>query len=246
MSAQPNDQGADLPPPAPAPPAGQWRPVRPGGPRTPKQAKRELRKDLKRRRRILERARHDPTLTDFEVRVLGGLLFHSDSSAKHVYPKVPTVASNVHGHPRSVRRCVAQLEVAGYVKRFMRPVPGHKNLSNLYYFCEPAGPIPRHRPDQRRRPRTRRPDRGTAQTTGTPQGLKEPFSAGAVQPGPPPLSPSCARQPLPKPPGPPPPAPWIPVEAVPEAGDTRHQAATRSLAEARAALRALNPKNRRP
>ena len=246
MSAQPNDQGADLPAPALAPPAGQWRPVRPAGPRTPKQAKRELRKDLKRRRRILERARHDPTLTDFEVRVLGGLLFHSDSSARHVYPKVPTVAAGVHGHPRSVRRCVAQLEVAGYVKRFMRPVPGHKNLSNLYYFCEPPGPIPRHRPDQRRRPRTRRPDRGTAQTAGTPEGLIEPSPAGAVQPGPPPLSPSCGRQPLPKRLGPPQPAPWRPVEGPPAIDEDQRDAAIRFLAESRATLRALNPKPKRP
>ena len=53
---------------------GQWRPVRPNTPRTPKQCKRELRKDRHRRRRIAERAEHDPTLTDFEVRVLKGYL----------------------------------------------------------------------------------------------------------------------------------------------------------------------------
>jgi len=242
MSAQPNDDGL---PAGAVPPSGQWWPARPGGARTPKQRKRELRKDLKRRRRILERARHDPTLTDFEVRVLSGLLFYSDDSAKHVYPKVPTVAGDVHGHPRSVRRCVKQLEVAGYVKRFMRPVPGHKNLSNLYYFCEPPGAVVQHRSDQRRRPRNRRPDRGTAGATGTPQGLKEPSDAGAAQPAPPPRDPAN-RDRLPTRRSSAQPKPFHPTETTPPVDPSQRQTAARNLEEARASLRALNPQHRRP
>jgi len=203
MSAQANDPGGELAPdatatpgtaasapPANAPghPVGQWRPVRPHGGRTPKQAKRELRKDRQRRRRIAERAQHDPTLTDFEVRTLQGYLAHSDDTGAPVWPAVATVADKVHGHPRSIRRCVAQLEVAGYIQRFMRPVPGARNRSNMYYFCEPAGPVPAHRPEQRRRPRNRRSDTRTARPGGTPKGVEEPSQAGAETLAPPPTT----------------------------------------------------------
>lgn len=190
MSAQPNEGGELRPPPAPP---GQWQPKRPGEARTPNQRKRELRKDRHRRRRIQERAEHDPTLTDFEVRVLKGYLWHSDDTAVAVYPAVATVAGKVHGHRRSVRRCVAQLEVAGYMKRFMRPLEGARNRSNLYYFCEPAGPIVEERPNQRRRSRKRSPDRGTAGTGGTPKGLEEPTPAGAAKPAPLPRQPGYRR-----------------------------------------------------
>ncbi|HSH59238.1 MAG TPA: hypothetical protein VK988_06265 [Acidimicrobiales bacterium] len=172
---------------------GQWRPVRPQAPHTPKQRKRELRKDRQRRRRIAERAEHDPTLTDFEVRVLKGYLCHSDDSGARVWPKVGTVAGQVHGTVRSVRRCVAQLEAAGYIKRFMRPVSHQRNQSNMYYFCEPAGPIVDHRPNQRRRPRKRRSHRGTPETAGTPYGVREPSHAGAAKPTPPPHMPKSRR-----------------------------------------------------
>jgi hypothetical protein len=54
-----------------------------GGPthrsRTPRQHKRALRNDHRRRRRILERAQADPTLTANAVRVLGLLLEASDT-----------------------------------------------------------------------------------------------------------------------------------------------------------------------
>ncbi len=229
-----------------SPAAGQWRPTDPHRRRTPKQAKRELRKDLKRRRRILERARHDPTLTDFEVRVLAGLLFHSDGSAGRVWPKVPTVAGEVHGHPRSVRRCVAQLEVGGYVKRIMRPVPGHKNLSNLYYFCEPTGPVPAQRVDQRRRPRHRRPDRGTAGTAGTPKGLNQPSQPAAPTPVTPPHRPEWPRDPLPQRQIPNHPPLRVPTPTPPPPTNTEKQAAAHALDHARAILRATNPKPGRP
>jgi hypothetical protein len=245
MSAQ-SDEDAELPRQVLAPAPGAWQPARPHAARTPKQRKRELRKDRHRRRRISERAHRDPTLTDFEVRTLDGYLWHSDDSGKPVYPCVGTVAANVHGHPRSVRRCVAQLEVAGYMERFMRPVEGQRNRSNLYYFREPAGPLVDHRPNQRRRSRKRSSDTRTRETGGTPQGVKEPSPGGAAQPAPPPRKPGWRRdlppsrqtaaQPRPFPPAPPP-SPPDPAQ------QTAHVIALR---EARAALDALKANHRRP
>lgn len=231
MSAQPAD-------------AGQWRPAEPSAPRTPKQRKRELRKDRSRRRRIAERAHHDPTLTDFEVRVLDGFLWHSDETAKYAWPTVPTVAAKVHGEPRSVRRCVAQLEVAGYLERFMRPVPGQRNKSNLYYFREPPGPVPNHRPDQRRRPRKRRSDSRTPETAGTPEGLENPGQRGPQSPAPPLRKPGHRRDlPTARSVAAQPPA-FVPAAAP----DPPSTATPPGLEEARAKLQALRGANceRRP
>ena len=236
----------DAPAAAVAPAQGQWRPVRPNAPRTPKQRKRELRKDRHRRRRIAERAEHDPTLTDFEVRVLKGYLCHSDDSGARVWPKVGTVASEVHGTVRSVRRCVAQLEVAGYMKRFMRPLSQHRNQSNMYYFCEPAGPVVDHRPNQRRRPRKRRSHRGTRQTAGTPYGVREPSRAGAIQLTPPPHTPKSRRDLPPSPPTPSRRRAITPIRVPEPPHNPQPQAVAGAIAEARAVLAALKPKHRRP
>lgn len=243
MSAQPND-AAELPHPALSP--GQWRPARPHAARTPKQRKRELRKDRHRRRRISERARHDPTLTDFEVRVLEGFLWHSDDSGKPVYPSVGTVAASVHGHPRSVRRCVAQLEVAGYIERFMRPVDRARNRSNLYYFREPAGPLVDHRPNQRRRSRKRSSNTRTGETAGTPLGVKEPSTAGAAKPPPPPRKPAWRRDLPPsrtlaaQPPA------FPPSKPTREPDPPASTASFTALQEARAKLAALKQQHGRP
>lgn len=224
---------------------GQWQPSQPHAPRTPKQRKRELRKDRHRRRRIAERAEHDPTLTDFEVRVLKGYLCHSDDTGARVWPTVATVATKVHGTVRSVRRCVAQLEVAGYMKRFMRPLPGQRNQSNMYYFCEPTGPIADHRSNQRRRPRKRCSHRGTPETAGTPYGVGEPSRAGATKPTPPPrkpgyrrdLSPNSAPQRL---------TPILPIESPPPTTHASSTAVTNAIAAARAILSATKTNYRRP
>ncbi len=243
MSARTAD---DSPPHALDAPPGQWRPVRPNAPRTPKQRKRDLRKDRHRRRRIAERAEHDPTLTDFEVRVLKGYLWHSNDTGARVWPKVATVAGDVHGEVRSVRRCVAQLEVAGYMKRFMRPVSHQRNQSNMYYFCEPAGPILDHRPNQRRRSRKRRSHRRTLETAGTPYGVREPSHAGAAKPTPPPHTPKSNPDLPPHPTVPtepndiPPRAPAGPPEA------TQPESVTHAIAEARAVLAVLKTKRGRP
>ncbi len=236
----------DAPAAAVGPSPGQWRPARPNAPRTPKQRKRELRKDRHRRRRIAERAEHDPTLTDFEVRVLKGYLCHSNDTGARVWPKVGTVASEVHGTVRSVRRCVAQLEVAGYMKRFMRPISHDRNQSNMYYFCEPPGPVVDHRPNQRRRPRKRRSHRGTRETAGTPYGVREPSDAGATQPTPPPHKPK-SRQHLS-------PNSTIsahlkaipPVQPREPPDNPQPEAVADAIAEARAVLAALKTNNRRP
>ncbi|HSH61258.1 MAG TPA: hypothetical protein VK988_16775 [Acidimicrobiales bacterium] len=228
------------------PAVGQWRPVRPNGSRTPKQRKRELRKDRQRRRRIAERAEHDPTLTDFEVRVLKGYLCHSDDSGARVWPKVGTVAGQVHGTVRSVRRCVAQLEAAGYMKRFMRPVSHQRNQSNMYYFCEPPGPIVDHRSNQRRRPRKRRSHRRTRETAGTPYRVEEPPTAGAAKPSPPPHKPRSRPDLLPSPtishrtiP--------LPTHSLPKPPTpTPPDSVTHAIADARAVLAALKSKNKRP
>ncbi len=229
------------------PPAvGQWRPVRPSGSRTPKQRKRELRKDRQRRRRIAERAEHDPTLTDFEVRVLKGYLCHSDDSGARVWPKVGTVAGQVHGTVRSVRRCVAQLEAAGYMKRFMRPVSRQRNQSNMYYFCEPPGPIVDHRSNQRRRPRKRRSHRRTREAAGTPYRVEEPPSAGAAKLSPPPRKPTWRQDLPPNSPGPSETTP-LPTHSPPDPpASTPPDSVTDAIADARAVLAALKTKNRRP
>ncbi|HSH61432.1 MAG TPA: hypothetical protein VK988_17675 [Acidimicrobiales bacterium] len=243
MSAQTTHEG---PPQVVLPAVGQWRPVRPNAPRTPKQRKRELRKDRQRRRRIAERAEHDPTLTDFEVRVLKGYLCHSDDSGTRVWPKVGTVAGQVHGTVRSVRRCVAQLEAAGYMKRFMRPVSHQRNQSNMYYFCEPPGPIVDHRSNQRRRPRKRRSHRGTREAAGTPYRVEEPPSAGAPKPSPPPRKPAWRQDLPPSPPGLPEITP-LPTHRRPQPPTSAppHNVA-HAIADARAVLAAVKSKNKRP
>jgi DNA-binding MarR family transcriptional regulator len=179
--------------------AGQWRPVDPHRPRTPKQLKRALRKDRRRRRCIAERAQVDPTLTAGAVRVLGVLLQFSDDSAKPVWPMMGTVAGGVDMAVRSTRRSVAELETAGYLERFMRPAEHRRNLSNQYYFRLPPGPPPRWRPDHRRRPRRRpqkpRSHRGTLGTSGTDRFIEPPGQAGAAKPGPPPRNPGQRRNP---------------------------------------------------
>jgi hypothetical protein len=245
MSAQPNDE-PELPRHALAPAPGEWRPARPHSPRTPKQRKRELRKDRHRRRRISERARHDPTLTDFEVRVLDGYLWHSDDSAAPVFPGVATVAAAVHGHPRSIRRCVAQLEVAGYMERFMRPVDQARNRSNMYYFREPAGPIVDHRPNQRRRSRKRRSDTRTGETAGTPSGVNEPPAAGAAKPAPPPRKPGWRRDLPPSRTLPAQPKPFPSLPPAPPPDESSRTASITALQDARAVLDALKAQHRRP
>ena len=172
---------------------GQWRPIDPHRRRTSKERKRAIRKDRRRRRRILERAQCDPTLTHASVRVLGVLLQHSDDTGKRVWPKMATIALNADIAVRSARRCVAELEVAGYVLRFMRPVDSRRNLSNLYYFRVPQGPIPQHRPGQRRRPRRARSPRRTLETGGTSKVLEPSYRAGAAKPAPPQRKPGWRR-----------------------------------------------------
>jgi hypothetical protein len=221
--------------------AGQWRPVDPHRARTPKQEKRALRKDHRRRRRILERAQADPTLTANAVRVLGLLLEASDDTAKPVWPKMATLAAGADIALRSARRCVAELETAGYVMRFMRPLVGQRrNLSNIYYFRLLPRPIPRHRPDQRRRPRRRpqkpRSHRRTLETGGTDRFIEPPGQAGAAKAGPPPRHPGQRRN-LPPPDRRPPLAPIQKPKSPPPA----KPAAVRSAIDAaRSRLRPLD------
>ncbi|HSH59964.1 MAG TPA: hypothetical protein VK988_10050 [Acidimicrobiales bacterium] len=137
------------------------------------------------------------------MRVLKGYLCHSDDSGARVWPKVGTVAGQVHGTVRSVRRCVAQLEAAGYMKRFMRPVSHQRNQSNMYYFCESPGPIVDHRSNQRRRPRKRRSHRGARATAGTPYRVKEPPVRGQQSRPPHRTRPNPAATYRPTPPRPP-------------------------------------------
>lgn len=235
-----------------APPAaagatpGQWRPTDPSRPRTPKQRKRELRKDRHRRRRIMERAQCDPTLTHTAVRVLDVLMKHSDDTAARVWPKMITLAIPVGIALRSARRCVAELEAAGYVLRYMRPIAGSMNLSNMYYFREPAGPIAHHRANQRRRPRMRTSHRGTLETAGTPEGVKEPSTAGAAKPSPPPRKPAWRRDLPPSTTTPAQPPPFQAQPPQPPLNDTERQAAVAALRQARALLHALRAQQQRP
>jgi hypothetical protein len=220
--------------------AGQWHPVDPHRPRTPKQHKRALRKDRRRRRRILERAQADPTLTANAVRVLGLLLEPSDDSAKPVWPKMATLAVGADMAVRSTRRCVAELETAGYVMRFMRPVERRRNLSNQYYFRLPAGPIPRHRPEQRRRPRRRpqkpRSHRRTLETGGTARFIEPPGQAGAAKPGPPPRHPGQRRNP----PAPAQRPPLRPIQQPANPPPAEPTAVRSAIEAARAKLRTLD------
>jgi hypothetical protein len=220
--------------------AGQWRPVDPHRPRTPKQLKRALRKDRRRRRCIAERAQVDPTLTAGAVRVLGVLLQFSDDSAKPVWPMMATVAGGVDMAVRSTRRSVAELETAGYLERFMRPAEHRRNLSNQYYFRLPPGPPPPWRPDQRRRPRRRpqkpRPHRGTLGTGGTDRFTEPPGQAGATKSGPSPRHPGQRRNLRP----PARRAPLAPIQS-PNTAPPAEEAAVRSaIAAARSRLRTLN------
>lgn len=194
----------------------------------------------------MERAQCDPTLTHTAVRVLDVLMKHSDDTAARVWPKMITLATPVGIALRSARRCVAELETAGYVLRYMRPIDGSMNMSNMYYFREPAGPIPQHRPNQRRRPRMGTSHRGTLATAGTPEGVKEPSSAGAAKPSPPQRKPAWRRD-LPPSTGTPaqPPAFDPPPDHSPP-GDTERETVAAILREARSVLHALRPQPRRP
>lgn len=185
MSALPVEDAPRAP--SGATPPGQWRPTDPSRPRTPKQRKRELRKD--RHRRIMERAQCDPTLTHTAVRVLDVLMKHSDDTAARVWPKMITLAIPIGIALHSARRSVAELEAAGYVLRYMRPIDGSMNLSNMYYFREPAGSILQHRPNQRRRPRMRSSHRGTLRPPEPPRGLENPLQRGPRSPAPRSVSP---------------------------------------------------------
>lgn len=127
----------------------------------------EWRRDRARRRRIRERADADGTLTDLEQRVLGVLMDMSDDSAKPVFPSMLLVGIPAHCDRRSARRCIAQLEAAGYLKRWLRPQGRRRNATNLYYFCELSGAPPEHREGQRRRPRKRCSHRGTRESQET-------------------------------------------------------------------------------
>lgn len=220
------------------PVSGQWRPADPNRRRTSKQRKRELRKDRSRRRRILERAQCDPTLTHLAVRVLDVLLKHSDDTGARVWPKMITLALSADVAVRSARRCVAELETAGYVMRFMRPVKGRRNLSNLYYFPEPPrGAVACSRPNQRRKPRLRRSDRGTVEAAGTTPVVIEPSPAGAAKPAPPPRKPGWRRDMPPSPRSAAVPKPFAPAEPRVNPPDEAERSAARaSIAEIRALL----------
>ncbi len=238
MSAQPNDADSRAVEP------GQWRPTDSHRQRTTKQHKRDLRKDRSRRRRIRERAACDPTLTHTAVRVLEVLMTHSDDSAKPVTPKMITIAIEMQIAKRSARRCVAELETAGYLLRYMRPIAAAMNDSNQYYFRQPAGPIVESRPNQRRKLRIRSPHWGTPKTAGTPKGLTPPSPAGEAKPDHPPRRPAWRRDlpPSATAPAQPKPFPPAPLHTPPPITPTN----AAGLREARAALDALKPNTERP
>lgn len=181
------------------------------------------------------------------VRVLDVLMGYSDNTGRRVFPRMGVVAGHMGIAKRSARRCVAELEQAGYVHRYMRPVDKAMNQSNMYYFREPPGPVVEHRPGQRRKLRMRSSDRGgTLETAGTPEGVKEPSPAGAAEPAPPQRQPGYRRDLPPSTSAPAQPRPYTPITASAPVDDSQRQATAHYLAQSRALLTAKNPKPRRP
>jgi hypothetical protein len=109
------------------------------------------------RREVLQRAAHDPTLISTDVRVLGALASYSDDSAKPCWPSQEVVAKQVGLCTRTVSRSVARLEVAGYLA-VLRAKPERDRSSgrfrrrhtNRYCLRRPAGRPAEYRPGQHR------------------------------------------------------------------------------------------------
>ena len=109
------------------------------------------------RREVLQRAAHDPTLISTDVRVLDALASYSDDSAKPCWPSQEVVAKQVGLCTRTVSRSVARLEAAGYLA-VLRAKPERDRSSgrfrrrhtNRYCLRRPAGRPAEYRPGQHR------------------------------------------------------------------------------------------------
>ncbi len=109
------------------------------------------------RREVLQRAAHDPTLISTDVRVLGTLASYSDDSAKPCWPSQELLAKQVGLCTRTVSRSVARLEAAGYLA-VLRAKPERDRSSgrfrrrhtNRYCLRRPAGRPSQYRPGQHR------------------------------------------------------------------------------------------------
>jgi len=211
--------------------------------RTPKQRKRDFRKDRRRRRRITERIAADPTLTDCTKTVALAALRYSDDTAKPAFPSMAAIAEAASCQRRSARRCIVDLVEAGYIKRIERPIAARRNATNLYYFREPPGQAPVHREGQRRRPRRRlgrepqncSSDRRTRETSEPAEQLPNHSTTGPGCPQPPAPRSKTRSKPTTRP-GPAVPAVFQPLEPTPEADPEVVQA---NLRAAREQLRAL-------
>lgn len=212
--------------------------------RTPKQRRRDFRRDVRRRRRITERIAADPTLTDCTKTVALAALRYSDDTAKPAFPSMGAIAEAASCQRRSARRCIVDLIEAGYIKRIERPMAARRNATNLYYFREPPGQPPAHREGQRRRPRRRlgrdpqncSSDRRTRETSEPAEQLPNRLTPGPGYPQPP-AHRSKTRAKTTVRPGPAVPAVFLPVEPIPEADPELVQASLRAARERLHALK---------
>jgi DNA-binding transcriptional MocR family regulator len=109
------------------------------------------------RRDVLQRAAHDPTLISTDVRVLGALASYSDDSAKPCWPSQERLAKQLGFSTRTVSRSVGRLEAAGYLA-VLRAKPERDRPSgrfrrrhtNRYCLCRPPGRPAEYRPGQHR------------------------------------------------------------------------------------------------
>lgn len=109
------------------------------------------------RRDVLQRAAHDPTLISTDVRVLDALASYSDDSAKPCWPSQELVARQLGLATRTVSRSVGRLEAAGYLA-VLRARPERdrptgrfrRRHTNRYCLRRPAGRPAEYRPGQHR------------------------------------------------------------------------------------------------
>ena len=92
----------------------------------------------------------DPRLSPTDLRVLAALLYYARQDPS-CYPSDASIATRVHRHPGTVRRCLKRLEDLGYIRReFVQATPANPTGRLIHLTCtEPDWPrpeIPRYPP----------------------------------------------------------------------------------------------------
>lgn len=109
---------------------------------------RQIRRNPRYRRLFCDRVNHNPTLRSVAKDVAMVLVSFSDDSGKPVWPSQQRLAGILGRDVRTVRRAIAELEGAGYLRIVRHPPERNRRtgryfrrFNNYHYFCLPQGAV---------------------------------------------------------------------------------------------------------